>query len=127
MAAFDAGLKYRGLSLDGEYFLRWLDHFSGPGTEGLAPIFSHGFQMQGSAMLVPKTVQLYLGGSTLYGKYGSPWDFRTGVNVFPWHNKVVRWNSEFLYTNHSPVGYTSVPFALGATGPIFHTNVELAF
>jgi hypothetical protein len=45
----------------------------------------------------------------------------------PWHNKVVRWNSEFLYTNHSPVGYTSVPFALGATGPIFHTNVELAF
>jgi len=127
MAAFDAGLKYRGLSLDGEYFLRWLDHFTGPGTEGLPQVFSHGFQMQGSAMLLPKTLQLYLGGSTLYGKYGSPWDFRTGVNVFPWHNKVVRWNSEFLYTNHSPVGYTSVPFALGATGPIFHTNVELAF
>ena len=83
--------------------------------------------MQASAMVVPKTVQVYLGGSTLYCKYGSPWDFRTGVNVFPWHNKVVRWNSEFLYTNHSPVGYTSVPFALGATGPIFHTNVELAF
>lgn len=127
MASFDTGLKYRGLSLDGEYFLRWLDHFTGPGTESLTPIFSHGFQMQGSAMLVPKTLQFYLGGSTLYGKYGSPWDFRSGVNVFPWHNKVVRWNSEFLYTNHSPVGYTSVPFALGATGPIFHTNVELAF
>ena len=127
MAAFDTGLKYRGLSWDGEYFLRWLDHFSGPGTSGLPSLFSHGFQMQASAMVVPKTVQVYLGGSTLYGKYGSPWDFRTGVNVFPWHNKVVRWNSEFLYTNHSPVGYTSVPFALGATGPIFHTNVELAF
>lgn len=127
MAAFDAGLKYRGLSLDGEYFLRWLDHFTGPGTSGLPSIFSHGFQMQGSAMIVPKTVQLYLGGSTVHGKYGTPWDFRSGVNVFPWHNKVVRWNSEFLYTNHSPVGYTSVPFALGATGPIFHTNVELAF
>jgi len=127
MAAFDSGLKYRGLSWDGEYFLRWLDHFTGPGTASLSPIFSHGFQMQGSAMLVPKTLQVYLGGSTLYGRYGSPWDFRTGVNVFPWHNKVLRWNSEFLYTNHSPVGYTSVPFALGATGPIFHTNVELAF
>ncbi|HXZ80884.1 MAG TPA: hypothetical protein VEG30_13215 [Terriglobales bacterium] len=127
MAAFDAGLKYRGLSLDGEYFLRWLDHFTGPGTEALAAIFSHGFQMQGSVMIVPKTVQAYLGGSTVHGKYGSPWDFRSGVNVFPWHNKVVRWNSEFLYVNKSPVGYTSVPFALGATGPIFHTNLELAF
>ena len=127
MAAFDAGIKYHGLSWDGEYFLRWLDHFSGPGTAGLPAIFSHGFEMQASAMVMPKTVQLYLGGSTVYGKYGNPWDFRSGVNVFPWHNKVVRWNTEFLYLHNSPVGYTSVPFALGGTGPIFHTNVELAF
>lgn len=127
MADFDAGLKYHGLSWDGEYFLRWLDHFSGPGTIGLPAIFSHGFQMQASAMVMPKTVQLYLGGSTVYGKYGNPWDFRAGVNVFPWHNKVVRWNTEFLYLQSSPVGYTSVPFALGGTGPIFHTNLELAF
>ncbi len=43
------------------------------------------------------------------------------------HNKVTRWNNEFLYLHHSPVGYTSVPFALGGTGSIFHTNLELAF
>jgi len=28
---------------------------------------------------------------------------------------------------HSPVGYTSVPFALGGTGSVFHTNLEAAF
>ena len=127
MAAFDVGVKYHGLSFDGEYFLRWLDHFHGTDTAGLPAIFSHGFQMQTSAVVVPKTVQLYVGGSTLYGKYGNPWDFRSGVNIFPFHNKVVRWNSEFIYLHKSPVGYTSVPFALGGTGPVFHTNVELAF
>jgi len=127
MADFDAGLKYHGYSLDGEYFLRWLDHFHGPGTAGLTPIFSHGFQMQASAMVLPKTFQVYLGGSTLYGKYGNPFDFRAGVNWFPWHNRVLRWNTEFLYLYKSPVGYTAVPFALGGTGPVFHTNVELAF
>lgn len=127
MAAFDGGLKYRGFSLEGEYFLRWLDHFHGTGTAGLAPIFSHGFQLQTSAMVLPKTLQLYLGGSTLYGKYGNPWDFRAGVSLFPFHNRVVRWNNEFLYLHKSPVGYTSVPFALGGTGPVFHTNLELAF
>ncbi|HXY52205.1 MAG TPA: hypothetical protein VEI01_22345, partial [Terriglobales bacterium] len=127
MAAFDGGLKYHGYSLDGEYFLRWLDHFKGPGTSALAPIFSHGFQMQASAMVLPKVFQVYLGGSTLYGKYGNPWDFRAGVNWFPWKNRVVRWNTEFLYLYKSPVGYTSVPFALGGTGPVFHSNVELAF
>ena len=32
MTSFDAGLKYRGFSLDAEYFLRWLNHFHGPGA-----------------------------------------------------------------------------------------------
>jgi hypothetical protein len=127
MAAFDGGLKYRGYSFEAEHFLRWLDHFQGPGTAGLPVIFSHGFQMQASAMVVPKTVQFYLGGSTVYGKYGNPWDFRSGVSYFPFKNRVVRWNNEFLYLHKSPVGYTSVPFALGGTGPVFHTNLELAF
>lgn len=127
MTSFDGGLKYHGFSLEGEYFLRWLDHFQGPGTAGLASIFSHGFQMQASAMVLPKTLQFYLGQSTIYGKYGNHWDFRAGLNYFPFHNKVLRWNNEFLYLHHSPVGYTSVPFAVGGTGPIFHTNLELAF
>jgi hypothetical protein len=127
MAAFDGGVKYHGFSFEGEYFLRWLDHFHGPGTAGLATIFSHGFQLQTSAMVLPKTLQAYLGGSTLYGKYGNPWDFRAGLNYFPFHNKVVRWNNEFLYLYQSPVGYTAVPFALGGTGPVFASTLELAF
>jgi hypothetical protein len=127
MTSFDGGIKYHGFSLEGEYFLRWLDHFKGPGTVGLASVFSQGFQMQASAMISPKTWQVYLGQSTIYGKYGNPWDFRAGLNFFPFHNKVVRWNNEFLYLHRSAVGYTSVPFALGGTGPIFHTNLELAF
>lgn len=127
MADFDAGVKYHGYSLDVEYFLRWLDNFHGPGTAGLPLIFSHGFQLQASTMVLPKTFQVYLGGSTLYGKYGNPFDFRAGINWFPWHNRVLRWNTEFLYLYKSPVGYTAVPFAIGGTGPVFSTNVELAF
>ena len=62
MAAFDAGLKYRGYSLDGEYFMRWLDNFEGPGTAGLAPIFSQGFELQASAMVVPKSFSSSMSG-----------------------------------------------------------------
>jgi hypothetical protein len=117
--------------------LRWLDDFHGLGTTGLPTIFSHGFQLQTSAMVLPKTLQVYLGGSTLTGnaaaldayraKYGNPWDFRAGLNYFPYHNKVIRWNNEFLYLYKSPVGYTAVPFALGGTGPVFASTLELAF
>ncbi len=37
MADFDAGLKYHGLSLDGEYFMRWLNNFTGTGTAAAFP------------------------------------------------------------------------------------------
>ena len=127
MAAADGGLKYHGYSLWGEGFFRWLNNFSGPGTAGLPHVYDDGFQVQASAMPIPKTLQAYLGGSTVLGKYGHPWDTRVGINWFPWKNKVVRWNTEGLYTYNSPVGYPSVPFALGGHGFIFHTNLELAF
>jgi len=78
-------------------------------------------------MLIPKTLQPYLGHSRVFGQYSDPWDFRAGLNFFPWKNRVVRWNNEYLYTYRSPVGYTSVPFALGGTGSIFVSNLELAF
>jgi hypothetical protein len=127
MAAIDGGLKYHGLSLEGEYFWRWLDNFGGPGTAGLPTLYDRGFQLQASAMAIPKTLQFYTGGSTVNGKFGNPYDFRMGLNWFPWQNRVVRWNTEGLYLNKSPVGYTSVPFSLGATGWVFHSNLELAF
>lgn len=127
MAAFDAGLKYHGYSLEGEYFLRWLGNYQGTGVAAVPSFFDHGFQLQASAMLVPKSLQLYAGNSTIFGNFGTPWDARLGVNWFPWKNKVVRWNTELLYLRRSPVGYTSVPFPLGGNGPVIYTTAELAF
>ena len=128
MADFDSGLKYRGFSLDGEYFMRWLNNFTGSGAAAALPsLFDQGFQMQASAMLIPKSLQFYAGGSTVFGKFGNPYDTRVGLNWFPRKNKVVRVNNEFLYLYNSPVGYTSVPFVVGGKGLVFHSNVELAF
>ena len=129
MASLDAGVKYRGFALEGEYYWRRLSNFRG--TEIGALPFDHltdtGFQLQASAMVVPRTAQLYASGSKIVGDYGKPSDLRFGVNVFPWKNQMVRWNAELLYLNRSPVGYLSVPFAVGGNGPVFHSNLELNF
>jgi hypothetical protein len=127
MISIDSGLKYHGFSLEGEYYLRWLNNFRGPGVASLRGLFDHGMQMQTSAMVLPKLLQIYVGGSTIFGQYGDPWDFRTGINYFPFKNKVVRWNTEFLYLYRSAVGYTSVPYPVGGSGPVFYTTWELAF
>ena len=128
MASIDWGVKYHGFAFEGEYYpLHRLSNFQGTNTSGLRPNTDYGYQLQVSAMAIPKTLQAYAGGSEVIGDYGRPWDFRAGVNYFPFKNRVVRWNSEFLYTYRSPVGYTSVPFALGGTGPIFYTTLEMAY
>jgi hypothetical protein len=127
MTCVDAGLKYHGFSLDGEYYWRWLTNFTGPGTAGLPDIHNHGFQLQASAMALPKTLQFYTGGSMVLGNLGGSYDTRVGLNWFPWKNKVVRWNAEGLLLYRSPVGYTSVPYNVGSTGFVFHTSLEMAF
>ena len=127
MTSFDGGIKYHGYALEGEYYLRWLNDFKGLGVTHLRELFDHGFQLQASMMAVPKTFQIYGGGSTIFGQYGTPWDYRIGVNWFPWKNQVFRWNTEALYLYRSPVGYLSLPYNVGSKGWVFHSNTELAF
>ncbi len=134
MTTVDGGFKYKGYSLEGEYYWRWLDNFKFLDTatpaqlqQAPARIFDNGFQLQGTAMVIPKTLQAYAGHSRIFGQYGDPWDFRAGANWFPYKNKVLRWNTEALYLRNSPVGYTSVPFAVGGNGWVFHSSLELAF
>ncbi|HKP68826.1 MAG TPA: hypothetical protein VJV05_06060 [Pyrinomonadaceae bacterium] len=127
MTSFDSAFKYRGYSLEGEYYLRWINNFRGENVEKVPSLFDHGFQLQGTSMFIPKTLQGYVGHSRVFGQYGDPWDFRFGVNFFPFKNKVVRWNTEGLYLHKSPVGYTSVAYPVGGRGWVFSSTVELAF
>jgi len=128
MTSFDGGIKLHGYSLEGEYYLRWLNDFRGLGRAAdLSGLFDQGFQIQTSAMVVPKIFQIYAGGSTIFGQYGTPYDARVGTNVFPWKNRVVRWNTEALYLYKSPVGHLAVPYPVGGKGWVFDTNVEMAF
>jgi hypothetical protein len=126
MSTLDAGIKYKGWALEGEYYVRKLNDFKGPGTSVVPTMWDRGFQLQASKMIVPRTFQVYLSGSYVNGNYGYPWDVRAGVNWHPWHNRVFRWNTQVMYLNHSPVGYTSLTYNVGSTGVVFNTDFELA-
>jgi len=127
MLSVDGGIKYDGWALEGEYYYRWVDDFE---TEGFVPVSElkdHGFQLQASKMIVPRTWQAYLSGSKIYGEYGDPWDLAIGFNWFPYKNRQFRLNGEVIFIEDSPVGYYSVPYIVGANGTIFYANAELRF
>jgi hypothetical protein len=103
--SLDAGAKYKGLSLEGEYYWRWLSNFTGVNTGSIADITDHGYQVQASAMAVPKVVQLYFGASQIFGQYGDQWEVRGGENWYLMKERGIRLNGELMYVDRSPVGY----------------------
>jgi hypothetical protein len=127
MTALDAALKYRGFSLEFEYYMRWLNSFKVQGVLPFDNLFDTGFQLQASTMLVPKTLQLYVSGSKVFGEFGNPYDVALGVNYFPFERRDLRVNVMGLYTYHSPVGYTAYPVPVGGTGFTFVSDFSLAF
>jgi hypothetical protein len=127
MMSIDAGLKYHGLSLEGEYYRRWLSNFAGTNTGGIADITDNGYQLQSSAMVVPKILQLYLSGSQIFGFYGDSWEVRGGENWYFIKDRGLRLNGELMYVHKSPVGYTAYPYPVGGNGTVIHINLEMNF
>ena len=117
MTSLDAGIKYKGLSLEGEYYRRWLSNFAGVNTGGIPDITDNGYQLQASAMVVPKVLQLYVGASQIFGDYGDPSEVRGGANWYPMKERGIRVNGEWMYVDSSPVGYTAYPYAGRRQGP----------
>ncbi|MEZ5572574.1 MAG: hypothetical protein R3E64_11190 [Halioglobus sp.] len=127
MVSADAGMKYQGFSLSSAYYVRWVNDFK---TEGEVPVdnlFDQGVELQTSYMFIPRMLQGYIASSKIFGEYGNPWDTAVGINWFPMKQRLLRVNGELLYLNNSPVGYSSIPYAIGGNGPILNTNVEMKF
>jgi hypothetical protein len=127
MADFEAGLKYRGFSLEGEYYLRWVNDFRTTGIIPVSSLFDQGYQIQASAMLMPKELQAYVAGSQIFGEYGDPWDLSLGLNWFPFKRSEMHINSQAIYLHHSPVGGLSYPYIVGGNGWLFNTDFVLSF
>lgn len=127
MMSFDQSLKYKGFSVETEFYWRWLGNFQGSNTGGIADINDHGFQLQVSAMPVKKTLQVYFGTSAIRGHYGNGSEVRAGGNWYFIHERGLRVNAEWLHLNKCPVGYTAVPYPVGGDGDVFHTNLEMNF
>jgi hypothetical protein len=127
MSSVDAGVKYQGLSLEGEYYWRWLSNYAGVNTSGIPDINDHGYQLQTSAMAVPKILQLYFGASQVFGRFGDQWEVRGGENWYLMKERGIRLNGEWMYVSRSPVGYTAYPYPVGAKGTVFHINLEMNF
>ena len=128
MASFDAGLKYRGYALEGEYYRRWLSDFVGPGVAAIDDITDDGYQLWASAMVLPSRLQAYVGLSEIFGDdFGDASELRFGFNYFPMAMRGLRLNGEWMILDNAPLGYAAFPYPVGANGDVIHLNFEYNF
>jgi hypothetical protein len=124
--AVDVGLKYRGLSLQGEYYFRRLFHFLATGPLPLSEVFDHGFQLQAMSMVVPKHLGVYASTSVVFDDFRRrPWELSGGISAFPFGARSVRLNLHVIHVRRSPTGSNFGFYTAGQTGTTISLGADI--
>ena len=127
MWAIDGGLKWNGLAVNGQYFMRWLDDFDADGPLPLASTYDHGAEISAGFFVKPKKVMLYGRGSWVNGEFGDSWEYGGGAK---WHYLPTErlWlTTELFRVNRAPYSGAFTPYTAGMTGWVPMVQVVLAF
>jgi hypothetical protein len=127
MLDFDAGVKWHGLSLEGEYYARWIGDLDVTGFIPVTSLFDQGYQLQASGMILKRQLQAYVAGSQIFGQYGNPWDVTLGMNWYPFDRREMHVNLQGIYLHHSPVGGPSYPYIVGGNGWLWNSDFIVTF
>ena len=127
MVSVDAGVKYKGLALEAEYYWRWLSNFRGTNTAGIADIEDTGSRSSPPRWPCRRPCRSTSAARRSRRPLRRRSELRAGVNWYFVKERGLRFNAEWLHLNKCPVGYTAVPYPVGGNGDIFHTNLEMNF
>src|SRR5204863_4559834 len=87
--AFDAGIKYRGIFAQTEYYNRWLSQFEADGPLPLDGIHDQGFYVQAAFFPIKQKLEVYGVTSRIFGDksagFGNSREFILGTNFY-WFN-----------------------------------------
>lgn len=103
----DAGMKYKGIFLQAEYYYRWLDSFEANGALPNDEIEDHGFYVQAAFYPIPKVLEAYAVTSQVFGDSSAGFDdssdYILGMNYYPFNTRNHRLNLQYNHVNKSPV------------------------
>jgi hypothetical protein len=125
--AIDGGIKWNGLAVNGQYFVRWLNDFDADGPLPLASTLDHGAELTAGYFVKPKTVMLYGRGSWVRGQFGDSHEFGGGVK---WHllpTERLWLNAEVFKIDRAPYSGAFTPYTAGMTGWVPMVQTVLAF
>jgi hypothetical protein len=127
MWAVDGGIKWRGLAINGQYFVRWLSDFDADGALPLASTTDHGAELTVGHFVDPKTVMVYGRGSWVRGQFGNSHEYGGGVKWYFLPTERVWLNAELFEIDRAPYSGAFTPYTAGMTGWVPMVQTVLAF
>jgi hypothetical protein len=126
--SIDAALKFRGLSLAGEYYFRGLNDFRRTGGPlSIRDLFAQGAYAQASYFVLPKRLEGYARFSFVSGQFGGGNEWSGGLNWYV--NRTRNWRMTFDVTriNHSPAENLLTGYRAGESGTLFQLQMLTDF
>ncbi len=118
--ALDAGMKYKGIFLQFEYYQRWLDSFKADGVLPMGEIKDNGWYLQAAFYPIPRTLEVYGATSQIYGDsewgFGDSSEYILGLNYYPFDTRNHRLNLQYIDVDKSPVSSTFGYYVGGQEG-----------
>ena len=127
MWAADAGIKWNGLAVNAQTFVRWINDFEADGPLPVSSTFDHGAELSASYFVDPKKWMVYGRGSWVHGEFGNSWEYGGGVK---WHylpTERLWMNAELFRVNKAPYSGAFTPYTAGMTGWVPMVQTVLAF
>jgi len=125
--AADAGIKWSGLAVNGQYFMRWLNDFEADGPLPLASTFDRGGEISAGYFVDPKKWMVYGRGSWVRGQFADSHEYGAGVKWYFLPTERLWLNAELFRINRAPYSGAFTPYTAGMTGWVPMVQALIAF
>jgi hypothetical protein len=124
--ALDAGLKFKGLAINAELYMRWLNHFEADGMLPLTHMFDWGFDSSAGYFLV-KSFELFGRSSLIKGPFATAVEGSLGATWYPFNTRQVWFDAEVAYVSKCPYAGGYYMYSVGQTGWVVPVQFLLRF
>jgi hypothetical protein len=127
MWAIDGGMKWNGLAINGQYFMRWVNDFDADGPLPLTSTFDHGAEISVGQFVIPKKLMPYGRASWVKGQFRDSHEYGGGVKWYYLPTERIWMTAELFHIDGAPYSGGFTPYTAGMTGWVPMVQTVLAF
>ena len=127
MWAIDAGIKWKGVAVNAQYFMRWLNDFEADGPLPLSSTLDHGYELTAGGFVSPKKLLLYGRGSQAFGEFADSHEYGVGAKWYFLPTERLWLNAELIKVHKAPYSGAFTPYTAGMNGWVPMIQTVIAF